>query len=128
VNPSTGGASRSPGLEWTADLTFERDGRIAARLRSNEGGCVLEIVGRRGLLALRQLSLNQWRTNAPEVPIARLASLMPEKVDLSLRDILIGCYEPSGVLNWWSRRLGLPFGRVTIDKLAFARAFLLGGC
>jgi len=60
---------------------------------------MLEIAGRRGLLAMRQLAFKQWLTNAPEVPIARLASLMPEKVNLSLSDILIGCYEPSGVQN-----------------------------
>jgi len=89
---------------------------------------MLEIAGRRGLFALRQLAFKSWLTNAPEVPFARLASLMPEKVNLSLRDILIGCYEPSGAQNWWSRRLGLPFGCVRIDKLAFVRALFLGGC
>jgi hypothetical protein len=88
---------------------------------------MLEIAGRRGLFALRRLSFEKWLTKAPEVACARLASLMPGKVNLSLRDIRIGCYEPSGPLNGWSRRLGLPFGCLTIHKLAFARAFLLGG-
>ena len=59
--------------------------------------------------------------------LARLASLMPEEISLSLSDIRIGCYAPSGPLNWWSRRLGLPFGSLTIDKLAFTRASLSGG-
>ena len=127
MNPSTGGPRGSPGLEWTADLTFEHDGRIAARLRSDARGCVFEIAGRGGLLALGQLPLKDLLTNAPEDPFARLASLMPEEISLSLSNVPIGRYEPSGPLNWWSRRLGLPFGCLTIDKLAFARASLLGG-
>lgn len=110
-----------------ADLTFEHDGQIAARLRSDARGCVFEIAGRSGLLALGQLPLKELLTNAPEDSFARLACLLPAKIYLSLSDVPIGCYEPSGPLNWWSRRLGLPFGCLTIDKLAFARASLLGG-
>ena len=127
MNSSTGGAGRSPGLEWTADLTFEHEGQIAARLRSDARGCVFEIAGRDGLLALGQLPLNHLLANAPEDSFARLASLMPEEINLSLSNIPIGRYEPCGPLNWWSRRMGLPFGCLTIDKLAFARASLLGG-
>ena len=88
---------------------------------------MLEIAGRRGLLALRRLSFNKWLTKVPEVACARLASLMPEQVNLSLSEIRVGCYKPSGPLNGWSRRLGLPFGCLTIHKLAFAWAFLFGG-
>lgn len=127
MNPSTEGPRRSPGLEWTADLTFEHDGRIAARLRSDAQGCVFEIAGLGALLALGQLPLKELLAKVPEGSLARLASLMPEEINLSLSDIRIGCYEPSGPLNWWSRRLGLPFGCLTIDKLAFARASLSGG-
>jgi hypothetical protein len=127
VNPSTGGARRAVGLEWTADLTFEHDGQVAARLRSDAQGCVFEIAGLGGLLALGQLPLKEFLANAPEGSLARLASLMPEEINLTLSDIPIGCYAPSGPMNWWSRRLGLPFGSLTIDKLAFARASLSGG-
>jgi hypothetical protein len=127
VNPSTGGPRRAVGLEWTADLTFEHDGQVAARLRSDAAGCVFEIAGRGALLALGRLPLMELLASAPEGSWTRLASLMPEQVNLSLSDIRIGCYEPAGPLNWWSRRFGLPFGRLTIDKLAFARASLLGG-
>ena len=88
---------------------------------------MFEISGRGGLLALGQLPLKELLTNAPEGSLARLASLMPQEINLSLSDIRIGCYEPSGPLNWWSRRLGLPFGCLTIDKLAFARASLSRG-
>ncbi len=127
MNPSTAGPRRSPGLEWTADLTFEHEGQIAARLRSDSRGCVFEIAGRGGLLALGQLPLKDLLANAPKGSLARLASLMAEEVNVSLSEIPIGCYEPSGPLNWWSRRLGLPFGCLTIDKSAFAWASLLGG-
>jgi hypothetical protein len=127
VNPSTAGPRRSLGLEWTADLTFEHDGQIAARLRSDARGCVFEIAGRSGLLALGQLPIKDLLANVPEGSLARLACLMPEQINLSLSDVPIGRYAPSGPLNWWSRRLGLPFGCLTIDKLAFARASLLGG-
>ncbi len=73
-----------------------------------------------------QLPVKELIANASEDSLARLASLMPEEIDLSLSDIRIGCYEPSEPLNWWSRTLGLPFGCLTIDKVAFARASLLG--
>jgi hypothetical protein len=88
---------------------------------------VFEIAGRDGLLALGQLPIKDLLANVPERSLARLACLMPEQINLSLSDVPIGRYEPSGPLNWWSRRLGLPFGCLTIDKLAFARASLLGG-
>ena len=127
MNPSAEGPRRSPGLEWTADLTFEHDGKIAARLSSDARGCVFEIAGRGALLALGQLPLKDLLANASGGSFARLACLMPEAIDLSLSDVPIGRYEPSGPLNWWSRRLGLPFVCLTIDKLAFARASLLGG-
>ena len=127
MNPSVGGPSRSPGLEWAADLTFEHDGQIVARLYSDARGCVFEIAGRGALLALGQLPLKGLLANAPEGSLACLARLMPVEVILSLSDVSIGRYEPSGPLNWWSRRIGLPFGCLTIDKLAFARAALLSG-
>jgi hypothetical protein len=127
VNPSTGGARRAVGLEWTADLAFEHDGQVAARLHSDAQGCVFDITGLGGLLALSQLPLKELLDNAPEDSFARLASLMPEEIHLSLCNIPIGRYEPSGPLNWWSRRLGFPFGCLTIDKLALARATLSGG-
>jgi hypothetical protein len=127
VNSSTGGARRTVGLEWTADLTFEHEGQIAARLRSDARGCVFEIAGCGALFALGRLPLKGLVANASEDSLARLASLMPQEIDLSLSDTHIGRYEPSGPLNWWSRALGLPFGCLTIDKVAFARASLLGG-
>jgi len=127
VNPSTGGPRRAVGLEWTADLTFEHEGQVAARLRSDAQGCVFEIADRAGLLALGQLPWMELLANAREGSLTRLASLMPEQVNISLSDIRIGCYEATGRLNWWSKKLGLPFGRLTIDTLAFARASLLGG-
>ncbi len=78
-----------------ADLTFEHDGQIAARLRSDAGGCVFEIAGRGGLLALGQLPLKELLANASEGSFARLACLMPEEIKLSLSDVPIGRYEPS---------------------------------
>ena len=66
-------------------------------------------------------------SGAPAGSLTRWACLMPKQIDLSLSGVHIGRYEPSGPLNGWSRGLGLPFGCLTIDKLAFARASLLGG-
>lgn len=88
---------------------------------------MFEIAGLSGLLALGQLPLKQLLANAPQGFLAPLASLMPDAVNLTLSDVPIGRYEPSAPLNWWSRKLGLPFGCLTIDKVAFARASLLGG-
>jgi hypothetical protein len=88
---------------------------------------VFEIADRGGLLALSQLPTKDLLANVPQDSLARLACLMPEAINLSLSGVPIGHYEPSGPLNWWSRKLGLPFGCLTIDTLAFARASLLGG-
>lgn len=88
---------------------------------------MFEIAGRGGLLALGQLPLRELLANASEGAFASLACLMPEEIELSLSDVPIGGFEPSGPLNGWSRTLGLPFGCLTIDKWAFARASLLGG-
>lgn len=127
MNPSSGSPDVAPGLEWLADLTFEHEGQVAARLRSGASGCVFEIVDRRGLWALGRLPLKEFVTRAPEGALARFAGLLPEQFDLSLSGVPIGRYEPAAPLNWLSRRLGLPFGRLTIDQVAFAQACLLGG-
>ncbi len=126
MNPSTGSPRKAPDVEWIADLTIEHAGQVAARLLSDDDSCVFEIFGRRGLAALGELPFKTLLAGGSTASLSRWAGQMPAAIDLKLSGVPIGRYEPSGPLSWWSRRLGLPFGCLTIEKVAFARAYLIG--
>ena len=125
MNPGSGQASASLGIQWIADLTFEHEGRVAARLRSDARECVLDLIGRQGLRAFRRGLLKALPAGPAAGGLAHLACLMPKQVSLRLSGVPIGRYEPAAPLNGWSRELGLPFGSLTIDTLVFARAYML---
>lgn len=123
------GASSAPGprrVAWQADLTLEHEGRVVFRLRAEGGSCALEFPDRRALQSLQVLS--QSLSGRSPGPAARgfdsFARLLPESVDLHLAGILIGHYEPAAPLNGWASTVGLPGGRLTVHKLALARAWL----
>ena len=127
MNPTSGSPDGPPALEWFADLTFEHEGQLAARLRSDAGGCVFEIVNRRGLWALGRLPVKELMARAEAGAFTQFAGLLPRLIDLRLSGVAIGKFEPTAPLNWLAQSLGLRFGCLTIDQVAFAQACLLGG-
>jgi hypothetical protein len=114
------------GLKWDADLTLEHAGVRAARLVSNQKGCVLEIDS---ISAFRNLtsSLTHFKTLLGEEGLRVLAGVLPPSLEIVLHGTLIGRYEPCAPLNWTAQGLGLPFGNLAIDKLELLRASLKGG-
>jgi hypothetical protein len=127
VKPAPARSSTPPVLEWFADLELEHEGRLTAHLRSDANGCEFAVADRRAFRAVRQLGLRNYFTNASLAGITRWGALLPAQISLRLSGVLIGHYAPAAPLNWWSRRMGLPFGCLTINLMAFARAFLIGG-
>jgi hypothetical protein len=128
-------ASNAPAqVEWVADLTLEFNERPAARLVTREGRCSLEIssltafrslgpaiAGLRGLIPSNDSSdttATWWE------PLARG---LPPTLYLVLHGIPIGQWEPQAPPNWTSRNLGLPFGHLTLEKMALLRATMKGG-
>lgn len=110
---------------WQADLTLECEGRVTARLRADSRECTLEITDRQALQALAQSFKSRSSGAGSKTDLSPLAALLPEAVDLRLSGVLIGRYEPAAPSNVWARTVGLPGGRLTIHKLALARAWLL---
>lgn len=121
-------ASRTPPrrLEWIADLELECDGRRALGVSTTGDRVTLDIAGRAGLLALGRFPLKQIAMKAPPESLERLVDLLPERLELQMSGIAIGHYEPSAPHNWLAGSVGLPFGCLTIHKLALLRASLGG--
>lgn len=127
-------ASNAPAqVEWVADLTLEFDGRPAARLITREGRCTLEISS---LAAFRSLgpAIAGWRGWMPSQSssgntstLDHLAAALPPTLYLVLHGIPIGQWDPQAPPNWTARNLGLPFGHLTLEKLALLRATMKGG-
>lgn len=117
-------------VAWQSDLTLEHEGRVVFRLRAEEGSCALEFPNRHAFQSLQTLSRSRpGRSPGPAASgfasgFDSWARLLPESVDLHLAGILIGHYEPGAPLNGWASTLGLPGGRLTVHKLALARAWL----
>lgn len=114
------------GVEWEADLTLEYEGRLAARLVSRAGRCVLEIAS---LAAFKSLASiwSQGKSALSGDWVQRLPSLLPPVLELVLHGVPIGRFEAGAPLNWAAKGLGLPFGNLALDKLALLRASLKGG-
>lgn len=127
-------ASNAPAqVEWVADLTLEFNDRPAARLVTREGRCTLEISS---LAAFRSLGpaitgLRGWiptqSSSANAATWEPLAQALPPTLHLVLHGIPIGQWEPQAPPNWTSRNLGLPFGHLTLEKMALLRATMKGG-
>lgn len=121
---SSGKAARR--VAWQADLTLEHEGRVVFRLRAEKGSCALEFPDRHAFQSLQALSRSlPGRSSGPAASgFDSFARLLPESVDLHLAGVLIGHYEPGAPLNGWASTVGLPVGRLTVHKLALARAWL----
>lgn len=121
-SPSTPSADETT-VEWVADLTLEYGGRTAAALVSRDGHCVLEI---ESLAAFKTLgpAFAGWKAPAKSDWLNRLAGILPTAVEIRLRGVSIGTYHPRAAMNWEARTVGLPFGSLTIHKLALIRASL----
>jgi hypothetical protein len=113
-------------VAWQADLTLEHEGRVVFRLRAEHGSCALEFPNRHAFQSLQALSRSLARSSSSQVAAGfdAIVPLLPESVDLHLGGILIGRYEPGAPLNGWASTVGLPGGRLTVHKLALARAWL----
>lgn len=113
-------------VAWQADLTLEHEGRVVFRLRAAEGSCALEFPNRHAFQSLQTLSRSPSGRSSGSAASGfdSVARLLPESVELHLAGILIGHYEPGAPLNGWASTVGLPGGRLTVHKLALARAWL----
>ena len=119
-------AAASSGVEWLGELTLEYEGRRAARLHFRDGRCLLEIASLAALATLRS-PLLAWENQLDEAWRQRLLGILPDGVDLVLRGIAIGHFDPAARLNWAAKAAGLPFGNLALDKLALFRASIQGG-
>ncbi len=121
-SPSTPQATGA-NVEWDADLTLEYEGKPAAALVSRDGTCTLEIAS---LSAFKSLSpaLAGWKNSSGGDWLNRIAGILPTMVKIRLHGVPIGSYQPRATRNWEAKTLGLPFGSLSIDKLALLRASL----
>ena len=112
-----------PTIEWVADLSLEYEGKPAAALVSRDGMCTLEIAS---LSAFKSLgpALAGWKNSSDGDWLNRLAGILPAMVKIRLHGVPIGSYQPRAARNWEAKTLGLPFGSLSIDKLALIRASL----
>ena len=125
------GPGTSPEIEGIADLTLEHGGHSVAALRSDTSGCVFEIAGRRGLAALSGFNLKGLGAPTSGIPkrpatIPDVVGLLPRDIEIRLSGVTVGRFEPGLPPSDWSRRAGLTFGRLTVHKLALAKALLVG--
>ncbi len=126
MNDSPASPKPSPRLDWIANLKLECDGRQAVGVSTDKDRITVDIAGRLGLLALARLPVKQYIEGASPAALERLSSLLPRRFDLRLSGVPIGHYEPAAPRNWLAGSIGLPFGCLTIDKIALVRASFSG--
>jgi len=123
VRPPSAPSAPEATAEWIADLTLQYEGGIAATLVADERSCVLEIAN---LAAFKSLgpAMAGWKGAPSERWLERLARVLPECLAIHLHGIPIGTFRSRAPLNWEAKLVGLPFGTLVIDNLAFIRASL----